>query len=164
MVAVRGRRSSPHLVADRADARRFASFARAAHYRSATPDRNFAMMRAAFDLSERYHTPVIVRPHHAHQPRLDVLRRRGRRRVGADGGFERDQGRSSSRAAPTGAQQNQRAFGSHRARFRGRAHFAGGVQPDGRGRRAVDRGCTNRCFTLRTFDDGNIPKTAASAV
>ena len=45
-----------------------------------------------------------------------------------------------------GARRDQRAFGGHRARFRGRAR-AGGVQPDGRGRRAVDRGCTNECFT-----------------
>ena len=31
----------------------------------ATPDQGFDMMKAAFELSERYKTPVIVRPHHA---------------------------------------------------------------------------------------------------
>lgn len=44
------------------DTRRFASFAKLPVLDPATPDQGFAMMQAAFDLSERYHTPVIVRP------------------------------------------------------------------------------------------------------
>lgn len=44
------------------DTRRFASFAKLPVLDPATPDQGFAMMQAAFDLSERYHTPVIMRP------------------------------------------------------------------------------------------------------
>lgn len=44
------------------DTRRFASFAKVPVLDPATPDQGFAMMKAAFDLSERYRTPVIVRP------------------------------------------------------------------------------------------------------
>lgn len=44
------------------DTRRFASFAKVPVLDPATPEQGFAMMQAAFDLSERYHTPVIVRP------------------------------------------------------------------------------------------------------
>ena len=44
------------------DTRRFASFAKLPVFDPATPDQGFAMMQAAFDLSERYRTPVIVRP------------------------------------------------------------------------------------------------------
>lgn len=44
------------------DTRRFASFAKVPVLDPATPDQGYEMMRAAFDLSERYHTPVIVRP------------------------------------------------------------------------------------------------------
>ncbi|MBR5259196.1 MAG: 4Fe-4S binding protein [Eggerthellaceae bacterium] len=44
------------------DTRRFASFAKVPVLDPATPDQGFAMMQVAFDLSERYHTPVIVRP------------------------------------------------------------------------------------------------------
>ncbi|RDB59695.1 indolepyruvate oxidoreductase [Gordonibacter sp. 28C] len=44
------------------DTRRFAAFAKMPVLDPSTPDEGFAMMRAAFDLSERYHTPVIVRP------------------------------------------------------------------------------------------------------
>lgn len=44
------------------DTRRFASFAKVPVLDPSTPEEGFAMMRAAFDLSERYHTPVIVRP------------------------------------------------------------------------------------------------------
>ena len=44
------------------DTRRFASFAKVPVLDPATPDQGFAMMKAAFDLSERYGTPVIVRP------------------------------------------------------------------------------------------------------
>lgn len=44
------------------DTRRFASFAKLPVFDPATPDQGFEMMQAAFDLSERYATPVIVRP------------------------------------------------------------------------------------------------------
>ena len=44
------------------DTRRFGSFAKVPVLDPATPDQGFAMMQAAFDLSERYRTPVIVRP------------------------------------------------------------------------------------------------------
>ena len=44
------------------DTRRFGAFAKVPVLDPSTPEQGFAMMQAAFDLSERYHTPVIVRP------------------------------------------------------------------------------------------------------
>ena len=44
------------------DTRRFAMFAKLPVLDPATPDQGAEMMKAAFDLSERYRTPVIVRP------------------------------------------------------------------------------------------------------
>lgn len=44
------------------DTRRFASFAKVPVLDPATPEQGFAMMQAAFELSERFGTPVIVRP------------------------------------------------------------------------------------------------------
>ena len=44
------------------DTRRFAAFAKMPVLDPSTPDEGYAMMKEAFDLSERYHTPVIVRP------------------------------------------------------------------------------------------------------
>lgn len=44
------------------DTRRFASFAKVPVLDPATPDQGFSMMQAAFDLSESYGTPVILRP------------------------------------------------------------------------------------------------------
>ncbi len=44
------------------DTRRFASFAKVPVLDPASPEQGYAMMQAAFDLSERYATPVIVRP------------------------------------------------------------------------------------------------------
>ena len=44
------------------DTRRFAAFAKVPVLDPATPEQAFAMVKAAFELSERYHTPVIVRP------------------------------------------------------------------------------------------------------
>ena len=44
------------------DTRRFGAFAKVPVLDPATPEQGFAMMQAAFDLSERYGTPVIVRP------------------------------------------------------------------------------------------------------
>ena len=74
------------------DTRRFASFAKLPVLDPATPDQGFAMMQAAFDLSERYHTPVIVRPttriNHA-STFFDVADATDARPV-PDEGFERD--------------------------------------------------------------------------
>lgn len=44
------------------DTRRFASFAKVPVLDPATPEQGFDMMKLAFELSEAYHTPVIVRP------------------------------------------------------------------------------------------------------
>ncbi len=44
------------------DTRRFGKFSKVPVLDPATPDQGFAMMKAAFELSERYKTPVIVRP------------------------------------------------------------------------------------------------------
>ena len=44
------------------DTRRFAAFAKVPVLDPATPEQGFAMMKEAFELSERYGTPVIVRP------------------------------------------------------------------------------------------------------
>lgn len=44
------------------DTRRFASFAKVPVLDPANPEQGYLMMKAAFDLSERYGTPVIVRP------------------------------------------------------------------------------------------------------
>ncbi len=44
------------------DTRRFAAFAKVPVLDPATPEQAFRMVQAAFDLSERFHTPVIVRP------------------------------------------------------------------------------------------------------
>lgn len=44
------------------DTRRFASFAKVPVFDPATPEQGCAMMACAYDLSERYHTPVIMRP------------------------------------------------------------------------------------------------------
>ena len=44
------------------DTRRFAAFAKLPVLDPATPEQAFAMIGAAFELSERFHTPVIVRP------------------------------------------------------------------------------------------------------
>ena len=44
------------------DTRRFAAFAKVPVLDPATPEQAFQMVQAAFELSERYHTPVIVRP------------------------------------------------------------------------------------------------------
>ena len=44
------------------DTRRFGNFSKVPVLDPATPDQGFAMMQAAFDLSEQYKTPVIMRP------------------------------------------------------------------------------------------------------
>lgn len=74
------------------DTRRFAAFAKIPVLDPSTPDEGFAMMQAAFDLSERYRTPVIVRPTtricHA-STFLDIADETQARPV-PDEGFERD--------------------------------------------------------------------------
>ena len=44
------------------DTRRFAAFAKVPVLDPATPEQAYDMVKAAFELSERFHTPVIVRP------------------------------------------------------------------------------------------------------
>ena len=44
------------------DTRRFASFAKVPVLDPATPEQAYQMVKSAFELSERFHTPVIVRP------------------------------------------------------------------------------------------------------
>ena len=44
------------------DTRRFGNFSKVPVLDPATPDQGFAMMKAAFELSEQYKTPVIMRP------------------------------------------------------------------------------------------------------
>ena len=147
--AVRGRRSRSHLVADRAGHAplrqlREAAGARSRHARPGLRH-DAGRIRPVRALPYARHRAS----HHAHQPRLDVLRRRGRHRraSGARRGLRArpEVGHLPAPRLP-GARRDQRAFGGHRARFRRRSR-AGRVQPDGRGRRAVDRGCTNECFT-----------------
>ena len=74
------------------DTRRFASFAKMPVLDPSTPDEGYAMMKEAFDLSERYHTPVIVRPttriNHA-STFFDVADATAARPVPPEG-FERD--------------------------------------------------------------------------
>ena len=146
------------------DTRRFASFAKLPVLDPATPDQGFAMMQAAFDLSERYHTPVIVRPttriNHA-STFFDVADATDARPV-PDEGFERD---------PKWVIFPRRAYQAHgeiNERLAAIAHdFAvdpalaafnpmveGGSQSNGDVRTNVSR---------ETFDDGSMPKTATSA-
>ena len=74
------------------DTRRFASFAKVPVLDPATPEEGYAMMRYAFELSETYATPVIVRPttriNHA-SAFFDVAERYQARAL-PDGGFQRD--------------------------------------------------------------------------
>lgn len=44
------------------DTRRYANFAKVPVFDPSTPDEGYAMMKEAFEVSERYGTPVIVRP------------------------------------------------------------------------------------------------------
>ena len=146
------------------DTRRFASFAKLPVLDPATPDQGFAMMQAAFDLSERYHTPVIVRPttriNHA-STFFDVADATDARPV-PDEGFERD---------PKWVIFPRRAYQAHgeiNERLAAIAHdFA--VEPalaafnpmvEG-GAQSTEDARTN--VSRETFDDGSMPKTATSA-
>lgn len=74
------------------DTRRFASFAKVPVLDPATPEQGFEMMKTAFELSEKYRTPVIVRPttriNHA-STYIDVQDETTSRAL-EDGGFARD--------------------------------------------------------------------------
>lgn len=76
------------------DTRRFAAFAKVPVLDPATPEQGFEMMKEAFELSERYGTPVIVRPttriDHA-STYIDVAE--STRAQLPDRGFERDSSR-----------------------------------------------------------------------
>ena len=130
--AVRGRRSGPHLVADRAGHAPLCVVRQAARVRP-----RYARSGIRHDAGRL--RPVRALPHarhraahHAHQPRFDVLRRGGRHRgaPGAQGGFPaRFQVGHLPASRLPGARRDQRAPGGDRARFRRRAG-ARGVQPD----------------------------------
>ncbi|MEE8722635.1 MAG: thiamine pyrophosphate-dependent enzyme [Eggerthellaceae bacterium] len=74
------------------DTRRFGSFSKVPVLDPSTPDQAFAMVKAAFELSERYRTPVIVRPTTRvdHASAFFDIADRTRARDLIDGGFVRD--------------------------------------------------------------------------
>ena len=141
-----------------------------------TPDEGFAMMKEAFDLSERYHTPVIVRPttriNHA-STFFDVADVTAARPVPPEG-FERD---------PKWIIFPRRAFEAHgeiNERLRSIAHdFAGEpalaafnpIFDAGKGSKETEKACAASAPALggslagdskkqtsvsrETFDDGN---------
>ena len=158
------------------DTRRFASFAKMPVLDPSTPDEGFAMMKEAFDLSERYHTPVIVRPttriNHA-STFFDVADVTAARPVPPEG-FERD---------PKWIIFPRRAFEAHgeiNERLRSIAHdFAGEpalaafnpIFDAGKGSKETEKACAASAPALggslagdskkqtsvsrETFDDGN---------
>lgn len=74
------------------DTRRFAAFAKVPVLDPATPEQGADMMRYAFELSEDYHTPVIVRPttRICHASTFFDIPEETRARPIPEGGFERD--------------------------------------------------------------------------
>ena len=158
------------------DTRRFASFAKMPVLDPSTPDEGFAMMKEAFALSERYHTPVIVRPttriNHA-STFFDVADVTAARPVPPEG-FERD---------PKWIIFPRRAFEAHgeiNERLRSIAHdFAGEpalaafnpIFDAGKGSKETEKACAASAPALggslagdskkqtsvsrETFDDGN---------
>lgn len=74
------------------DTRRFAAFAKVPVLDPATPEQGFQMMKEAFELSERYKTPVIVRPTTRidHASTFFEIEPHTVARPIPDGGFERD--------------------------------------------------------------------------
>ena len=74
------------------DTRRFAAFAKVPVLDPATPEQGFAMMQEAFELSERYGTPVIVRPTTRvnHASAFFEVAAETHARAPRGGGFERD--------------------------------------------------------------------------
>lgn len=74
------------------DTRRFADFAKVPVLDPATPDQGYEMMHHAFDLSEKYATPVIVRPttRICHASTFFEMPSSTTARPIPEGGFERD--------------------------------------------------------------------------
>lgn len=74
------------------DTRRFAAFAKVPVLDPSTPEQAFSMVKAAFDLSEKYHTPVIVRPTTRvdHASAFFDVADETEARAPIDGGFVRD--------------------------------------------------------------------------
>jgi len=74
------------------DTRRFADFAKVPVLDPSTPDEGYAMMREAFELSERYGTPVIIRPttRICHASTFFDIPASTQARPLIDGGFQRD--------------------------------------------------------------------------
>lgn len=74
------------------DTRRFAAFAKVPVLDPATPEQAFDMVQAAFELSERFHTPVIVRPTTRvdHASAYFDVQDETHARPTPEGGFERD--------------------------------------------------------------------------
>lgn len=74
------------------DTRRFASFAKIPVLDPASPDQGYAMMKEAFELSERYHTPVILRAttRVCHASTFFDIPETTQARPIPEGGFQRD--------------------------------------------------------------------------
>ena len=74
------------------DTRRFAAFAKVPVLDPATPEQAFDMVKAAFDLSERFRTPVIVRPTTRidHASAFFDVQDETHARPAPEGGFQRD--------------------------------------------------------------------------
>ena len=74
------------------DTRRFASFAKIPVLDPASPDQGYAMMQEAFDLSERYQTPVILRAttRVCHASTFFDIPQATQARAIPEGGFRRD--------------------------------------------------------------------------
>lgn len=105
------------------DTRRFAAFAKVPVLDPATPEQGFAMMKAAFDLSERYHTPVIVRPTTRidHASTFFDVAGRNRGASGAGGRLRAlTPAGSSSRNGPTKRTAKSTSVCAHGARLLGR--------------------------------------------
>ena len=74
------------------DTRRFAAFAKVPVLDPSTPEQGFAMMKEAFELSERHHTPVILRPttRICHASTFFEVQDESEARPVPEEGFERD--------------------------------------------------------------------------
>ena len=74
------------------DTRRFGNFSKVPVLDPATPDQGFAMMQAAFDLSEQYKTPVIMRPttRVCHASTFFDVAESTQAKPGPEEGFQRD--------------------------------------------------------------------------
>ena len=74
------------------DTRRFGNFSKVPVLDPATPDQGFAMMQAAFELSEQYKTPVIMRPttRVCHASTFFDVAESTQAKPGPEEGFQRD--------------------------------------------------------------------------